>query len=253
MLDTAPARTFPARRMEKLARIERTHFWFGARRTLVLRRIDRWFPKDGGPVADLGCGTGSLLPDLARAGRRVVGMDGRFDGLVHALREGGGARVAQADLMRVPLRDGSVSGVVLLDVLEHVDDERALSEAGRVLRPGGVLVATVPALPWLWSRRDEDAGHLRRYTRRGLEDLLRRRGFDVLHVSYYQFLLLPLVAAARLAGRGGTRVRDAEDDVSAVPNAILGAVNRIEVALSRFVPWPCGSSLVAVAARRASA
>jgi hypothetical protein len=105
-------------------------------------------------------------------------------------------------------------------------------------------------MPSLWSRRDEEAGHLRRYTRRGLVAALSGAGLEVRHVSYYQFLLLPLVAAARLAGRRGNRVRDAEDDVPPVLNALLSAVNRVEVAVGNLVPWPCGSSLVAVASRR---
>src|SRR4029079_14886838 len=65
--------------------------------------------------------------------------------------------------------------ILLLDVLEHIaDDVAALAAARRALRPGGHLLVTVPALPWLWSRHDEANHHHRRYLPRGLRRSLRQ-------------------------------------------------------------------------------
>ena len=85
--------------------------------------------------------------------------------------------------------------VLARDVLEHVDDDAALGECPRALRPGGLLVVLVPAWPALWSDRDVRAGHLRRYRRRGLRKLVESAGFTVAELRGYQFVLLPAIAS----------------------------------------------------------
>ena len=64
----------------------------------------------------------------------------------------------QAEAEYLPLSDASLTGMLMLDVLEHVDDVLLLRDAHRALRPGGWVVATVPAMPWLWSYRDVAPG-----------------------------------------------------------------------------------------------
>lgn len=245
--DGEPA--FRADRLATLEEIEQEHFWFRGRLVLVEALLDRHVPRAGALVLDLGCGSGSLLDVLERRGHRTIGMDVRPEGLARAHERHPEALLVQAEADRLPLRDGVLDAVVALDVLEHVDDAAALREVARVLRPGGVLIASVPAVPWLWSFRDEDAGHLRRYSRRGLELELAAAGLVTAELRRYQFFLFPLVAAARVAGRRGPRVRDAEDRPSARVNRALGAVNRLDARLGARVTWPWGTSLV-VAARR---
>jgi SAM-dependent methyltransferase len=141
---------------------------------------------------------------------------------------------------------------VARDVLEHVDDRAALAECHRVLRPGGVLLASVPGWPVLWSERDVRAGHLRRYRRIDLEHVLETSGFRVLEVRGYPFLLLPLVIVSRLVVRfSGRRQLTREEQVPDRVNRALSRLARFEVGLGRFSWWkpPTGSSLVAVAVR----
>jgi SAM-dependent methyltransferase len=243
--------SFRADRLARLAAIEEEHFWFGPRLALVERLLDRHPPPPGALVLDLGCGTGALLEPLRRRGYRPLGLDVRPEGLASVRARDPDAWLVQAEADRLPLRDGSVDAVVALDVLEHVDDGRVLAEVARVLRPGGLLVASVPAYRWLWSRRDEDAGHLRRYGRRELERALADAGLAPAEVLRYQCLLFPLVAVSRLVGRRGTTVRDLEDAPPRLANRALGAVNRFEVRLGRHVRFPFGSSLVVAAEKPA--
>ena len=98
----------------------------------------------------------------------------------------------QAEAEYLPLSDASLSGMLMLDVLEHVDDVLLLRDAHRALRPGGWVVATVPAMPWLWSYRDVGAGHKRRYTRATFSAAMLQAGFRVRSLTYYQCLLFPL-------------------------------------------------------------
>ena len=239
--------SFRADRLARLAAIEEEHFWFGPRFALVERLLDRHGPAPGALVLDVGCGTGVLLDPLRRRGYRPLGLDVRSEGLASVRARDPDAWLVRAEADHLPLRDGSVDAVLALDVLEHVDDRAVLAEAARVLRPGGLLVVSVPAYPWLWSRRDEDAGHLRRYGRPELERVLKDAGLMPSELLRYQCLLFPLVVASRLAGRRGSAVRDLEDAPPRLANRALGAVNRFEVRLGRRVRFPFGSSLIAAA------
>lgn len=229
--------------MTDLATIEDRHFWFAGRDDLVLALLDRC--AGPGLVADLGCGTGAFAARLAdRRGSGVLALDRRTP-----VRRGS-APAAVADIERLPLRDASVAVVLARDVLEHVDDRDALAECRRVLEPDGVLIALVPAWPALWSERDVRAGHLRRYTRRTLDERLEASGFRVAERRGYQLALLPLVAASRVAGRRRpTDALQAEDHPPAWLNAVLTTINRAEAALATR-PWPrppTGSTLAVVA------
>lgn len=241
---------FSQDRLALLAAIEDRHFWFVGRRALIGRLLAGRLDAPGGPVLDVGCGAGATARRLAAEGRCVVAIDRRPEGL-HAPRDGAAPLAAiQADATALPVRDGVAGAVLLLDVLEHEDDRRVLAEAVRVLQPGGLALVAVPAAPWLWSVRDEGAGHLRRYDQRGLRGLLGESGFQIEDLRYYQCLLFPLVAISRLLGRRGPRLRDAEDHPPAWLNALFGLVNRFEIAVGDVIRWPFGSSMIAVGRRR---
>ena len=147
---------------------------------------------------------------------------------------------------RVGVTPGSLDAVVLLDVLEHVDDEAALTEVRDVLRDDGLALISVPAFPRVWSYRDQDAGHQRRYTRPELTELLIGKGFRVLQVCYYQCLLFPVLFLSRWLGRRGPGWRNFEEQRLPILNSALAWVNRWEARLGARVRLPWGSSLVAV-------
>jgi SAM-dependent methyltransferase len=243
----ADARGFPAARLRALAEIEDRHFWFRGRRVLLFRLLARELRQPHRRILDAGCGTGRLLADLHALGHDVAGVDSLSGAVDRSRRACPGADVREGSATALPFPDASFDGVVALDLLEHVDDDRlAASELARVLAAGGWLLVSVPAGPRLWSVRDVSAGHRRRYTRRALRDLLAGAGLNVARLTAYQFALLPLVAAARIAGRKGPALRDREDRPGALVNALLGAVNVAEASLAPFVSLPWGSSLVAV-------
>jgi SAM-dependent methyltransferase len=160
----------------------------------------------------------------------------------------------QGDLEALPVAGGVCDLVWCRDVLSCVGDVgRMLGECARVLRPGGLLVVLVPAWPVLWSDRDERAGHLRRYRGRGLRTLVESAGFTVVEQRGYQFLLLPAIAANRVASsRWGPRVVDREETPPVWLNRLLTSVNTWEAGLARR-RWsrpPTGSTLVLVARRQ---
>ena len=244
------AERFSFDRLQRLAEIERRHFWFVGRRSLITRLIRSYFREDASLVLDAGCGTGAMVEMLSQRGMRAMGFDLRPEGLIATKRRCQTALLFQAESSHLPIADGACDAALTLDVLEHVDDRAMLAEIVRILRPGACLVLTVPAMPALWSYRDEAAGHLRRYTRLGLETLLFEAHLEICELGYYQFLLLPLVVVSRWLARRDPSWRDTEDLPPAGVNHILTLVNQAEVSLSRFIPCPRGSSLFAVCRKK---
>jgi ubiquinone/menaquinone biosynthesis C-methylase UbiE len=244
---------FDPERLAAIARMEPEHFWFVGRQALMESMVEPLLA-EGEPLLDVGCGTGSLVTRWAAGGRRVIGLDQRPEGIAaaRARLEGAaasGGEFVVGDALSLPFDAGTFAGAFALDVLEHLDDQRALGELRRVLRPNGWIFVTVPALPLLWSQRDELAGHLRRYTRSSLTHALQGAGLKLEAVRAYQFTLLPLVAISRLLGRRSTSTRDLEDRPAAFLNRALRAINLAEVRSG--IHWPLGSSLAALARKPA--
>lgn len=227
---------------------ERDHWWFRGRRAILLAVLRRVLPARPLRLLELGCGSGNVLESLGALGE-AVGMEpdpdlvaaGRARGL--DVRHGAlpGGRVVPA---------GWPDAVLLLDVLEHLEDDlEALRAAWTILPPGGSLVATVPAYGWLWSRHDDLLGHRRRYTAPSLGDVVRRAGFRLRHVSHFNTLLLPAIVAARawkrLRGESGHDLTRPPAPVNAALAGVLG-LERFVVARWRV---PAGASLLLIADR----
>ena len=237
--------TFGADRLARIRRMEGWHFWFRSRQERLFSELGLWRGAPRGPVLDLGCGTGHVSRGLRARGEVVVGLDRRIEPAADGLAQSGPSQV-KADAAQLPFTSASFAAVIALDLLEHVDDRVVLAEIARILAPGGQVFLTVPALAALWSQRDEAAGHRRRYTRSVLIQRAREAGLDVVHVGYFQFVLLPLVWVSRLLGRTTARAGDAEEQPHALINAAFLTINRIENRLSAWIRWPLGSSLIFV-------
>lgn len=170
--------------------LEETHWWHKSKRDLVsfFLRINLLNKKT--KILDVGCGTGKNLEAFSRYGK-VSGIDNSPDAIAFCKKRGF-KDVTLGSIEKMPYKKDHFGAITALDVLEHVDDSKALKEINRVLKKDGVLIITVPAFQWLWSRWDEVLFHKRRYTEKTLSKVLRNNGFKIIKISYiYSFLVIP--------------------------------------------------------------
>lgn len=240
----------------KMDAVEANHFWFRAKRLFLGATLDRFFSAPAGGVLralDFGCGTGAVLEFLASRGHEAHGVDMSAEALAFCRARGLSVLLQDAH-GAIPHPDNSFDLVCALDVLEHIEDDRAaVREILRVLRPGGTFVAMVPAHQLLFSYHDTALHHFRRYGRRELAQLISEqchlRAVRWMHAS----ILIPAVAVRLLrtvigGSHAGSDVRPARR----FTNAFMGTLYRIELFIFRYLRLPFGLSLLAVGTKRSS-
>lgn len=235
---------------DALEAFEDEYFWFRCRRALIVDLLRQHAPHPH-RFAEIGCGNGAVLAAVsaARPELTVCGVEASLAGLRHARTRLPHAELIQADATRLPFA-ADFDSVGIFDVLEHIDDDRAvLRSIHQALRPRGLLLVTVPQHRWLWSWVDDFACHRRRYTRRELHARLAETGFEILRTSSYLVWLLPLLVASRL---GKHPEKPAAPPLAGGVNLLCELITRGETWLTRR-GWDhrWGASLVVVARRRA--
>jgi len=235
---------------EQMAMLDSCHWWFTARRRIldgVIERIVR--PPRDARILELGAGTGHNLAMLSRFGQVEAS---ELDPVARELAsERLGRAVVEAtlpDLSMFPA--ASYDLIALLDVLEHVtDDKGSLAAILERLKPGGALLLTVPINPWMWSAHDVAHHHHRRYRRSEVRKLALDAGYEIDMLSPFNSLLFPPIAAVRLAGKL-TGKDDSDDAMPSEPvNKALDFIFGLERGLVGRVALPFGVSLVAVLRR----
>jgi SAM-dependent methyltransferase len=232
---------------DRMAEIDGEHWWFVARRRIVSALIARQVPLGpGARILEVGAGTGSNIAMLQVFGR-VDGIEPDASARALASRRAGIPLTGGFLPHGVTIEDGAYDLIVLLDVLEHIEDDvGSLQMLAGKLAPGGRMVLTVPAAPWMWSAHDVAHHHKRRYTAHTLRKTFAAGGFRVRHMSHFNSLLYPLIAAVRLAGRLAGREGGDDTLPSAPVNALLGALFGAERHWVTWASLPAGVSLLAV-------
>jgi SAM-dependent methyltransferase len=238
---------------QELAALESTNFWFLARNDLILWAL-RTYKSAATSFLEIGCGTGFVLssiadknPDLAISGSEIF-----LDGLPYAAGRVPRAEFMQMDARNIPYTE-EFDAIGAFDVLEHIEqDELVLDQIHRALKPGGVLLLTVPQHTWLWSEADEYACHVRRYQPKEMQGKVERAGFVIQRTTSFVSLLLPAMLLSRKKrtespddfGYDATR----EFRISKLLNSTLLIIMRIEYWLIRMgLSFPIGGSRLVIA------
>ena len=228
--------------------MEQEHWWFAARHRIVLHLLQQYLPPESAnrqKIADLGCGCGMMLQRLSEK-YDPVGLDGSNHAIEFALHRGVRAKLGALP-EEVPLSRESYDAVLLLDVLEHLKDDKASVEVGAsLLKPGGILICTVPAHMWLWTKRDEYHHHFRRYSKRRFRALFDQPYLRLELLSHLNAILFAPAAAWRLLAKAFAR--NSVTDLSLPPfNSALRSIFAFERWMLGKVPMPIGLSFICVA------
>jgi SAM-dependent methyltransferase len=249
---------------ELLRKMQRRHFWYQGRHRFLLHAVHRQLAR--GPASprrliDLGGGCGGWVNYCLKRAGFPIEEAALGDSSATALRW---ARAYLPDAVRcyqIDLRalhwENRWDLAFLLDVLEHIPEQHAaLRQIWRALKPGGLLFVTTPALKLFWSWVDEANGHQRRYTRRDYRRLAADCVYELLEARYFMFLLSPLYFASRLRGprnlsrQPRAQVRRRMEAMHHTPpgliNALLKSIFWCETPLGHHVPFPWGTSILAV-------
>jgi SAM-dependent methyltransferase len=233
---------------DRMAAHDSTHWWYRARREILADYLTRYggLP-DKARILEIGCGTGHNLPMLARFGEvEAIEIDPAAREIAS---ERLGRPVGAAPLPALPdVPRGAFDLVAVLDVVEHIEDDVAALQAMKaLLRPGGKVLIAVPAHQWMWSAHDEVNHHHRRYSKKTLAAAIGKAGLRPTRLTYFNSLLFPLAAAARVAGR--LTGRDDSDDSPPPPaiNKLFETIFRWERHMVGRVPMSPGVSIVTLA------
>lgn len=233
---------------DHMAQVDMSHHWYVARRRVLAALIGRLGLPANARILEVGCGTGHNLGMLSRFGTvSAVEID---DASREIASRRLGRPVIAAPLPELPgIERGAFDLVALLDVLEHLEDDHgALVTLAECLRPGGRLLITVPAHPWLWSGHDVANHHLRRYTRATLRDVIAQAALKLERMSWFNSLLFPVAAGARLLGKASGQ--NMTGDTLPKPLAwLLEQAFAVERYVVGRVPLPPGLSLLAIVSR----
>ncbi|MGB0682363.1 MAG: class I SAM-dependent methyltransferase [Magnetovibrionaceae bacterium] len=239
------------------AQLEDRHWWFTARRSILSDIVARLVAGIRTPkVLDVGCGTGGMT---AWIGRRwsCTGLDVSEQAISRAR-----LLYPEADFIQGRMPEsvehlaGEADVFMLLDVLEHIEDDRAfLADLVAIMPTGSRLLITVPADPALWSEHDVTAGHVRRYVGSELSALFQGLPLRCDLQTPFNSLLYPIIKFIR---QRGWKVGQDGSDFSLPSPPVNGTLRMLFAAEGFFIrrglktgrpAFPAGVSLLAVLTR----
>ncbi|HRP02498.1 MAG TPA: class I SAM-dependent methyltransferase [Candidatus Kapabacteria bacterium] len=231
-------------------KIENEYWWFIARNQ-ILGKIVNEFAKlnSKSKLLDVGCGTGAFAATFNDS-VNVAGIDTSDIALQYAAKRGL-KNLRNCYLKDFPKEEFQPDVITFLDVIEHIEDDKAVvKDAYNLLEKGGYVIASVPAYQWLWSHHDELHMHYRRYTKKRFMDLFKEAGFHVQYASYFNTLLFPLAALKRILDKiTGASKKDNSpiEEVSPFVNSLFKNIFLAEKKALPNLTLPFGVSIVIVA------
>lgn len=230
---------------------EEKDWWYRGLRNIVQSYIKTYKRQQGGKLLDVGCGTGYFMKQLSLRWD-VYGIDISKQA-INMAKARSLKNIKLASVEKIPYKNGFFNIILVLDVLEHVENEIiALKEIKRVLATDGIAIFNSPAYNFLWSYHDETAKHLRRYTKKQLQEKLEEAGFKILKITYINSLLFPIAFTHRLISKAFPP-KNRKTDIDSAPRSLHSAFYKIfsfESRLIKSLNFPFGLSVSAVVTKK---
>lgn len=226
------------------------HFIDLASRQHALEQLNKYLKITTPIILEIGCSSGQMLKLMKASlpGAFVIGSDYVREPLEHLLGHIPGTPLLQFNLLKCPLPDASLDAVVLLNVLEHIeDDKKAIQQLYRILKPGGLAIIEVPTGQNLYDVYDEMLMHYRRYNLKQLAVEFEKTGFNVFERSHLGFSIYPpfwLVKQRNqrfLSKEQALKQDIVAKDIRATKNSsVLETLMKLELSFGRKISYPFG-------------
>lgn len=210
--------------IRKHVALEGRHWWHRERRAILDREVRRLGPP--GRALDVGAAGGGNCEVLRSRGWKAIAAD--YSAVATEIARERGLDALRADARDLPLSGDTFDLVIAMDVLEHIDEDNLASEEiARVLKPGGRAFITVPCGLELWSAHDVALGHVRRYTRESLTEVVEKAGLVIDDLWSWNVLLRPVAKWRRRSSTGC----DLDD-----PHPVVNAALTVAIVAERYLP-----------------
>ncbi len=234
-------------------KLENSYWWFVARNQIVKSvLINKTKLPPGTGILDVGCGTGGFAKLISDHFKPIC-MDTSPIAIEYCKRRGI-EQVYLSTLQNFPAGEADFKAITMLDVIEHIEDDKSVVESAfAVLPEGGFFVATVPAYQSLWSKHDEIHQHYRRYSKKKFNSLLENAGFEIKYSTYFNTILfLPAILKRFVDKLTGAEKKKTEpvEEVSPFVNKIFTKMFLFEKNLLKYCSFCFGLSILVVAQKK---
>lgn len=227
-----------------------THFIDCATRDYVIQEFKKYLSNRPATLLEIGCSSGFMLQRLRKEfpSATLVGADIVHEPLLKLADELPNVPLLRFDLLQCPLPDNSIDAIVMLNVLEHIEeDHKALAQLYRTLKPGGILALVVPAGPHLFDIYDQLLLHYRRYSLTDLTRLAKQQGFKVMKQSHLGFFLYPAFWLVKkynqyqypLSHSSNMQILE-KNNLKTRENKLLDLLTQFELKLGKMISYPFG-------------
>lgn len=233
------------------------HFIDVASRDHAINELERTLGTRPVSIMEIGCSAGHLLADMRRQlpNAALTGGDYTLGTLIKLGERMPGVPLIRFNLAESPLPSDTYDAIVLLNVLEHIEDDLAATRhIARMLKPGGVAVIEVPAGPELFDDYDRQLQHFRRYTLQVICGIVEHAGLIVERRNYLGGLIYPAFYLAKKLSQGRLRSNAGREEhvansitATARFNAVGQAIMSLEAAMARSVTFRRGIRCVVTA------